>query len=266
MSATTTHTTNTTNTAGFPPAPPEAHQGAGWVQLEEKDLKRHCLSGEFFISDAALATLSGEGPTLFDVLDWFNGSYESVTVGETRQISATLQAYFGFDGSKPNCRCFFVQIDVIPNQDAGAHPMPQTQEQPQRRAEIFGEVIHSYTRAQAIGDGVLVDVSETAKEAGFRFPVAMTRAAWADCVEWTDEDSKRQTYQDEAGRLWDVVWMARLAAQIAAGAGDSQRLYTVYRVPRGGRGVKPRIVALKLIAGPGDDGEPVITIMQPDED
>ncbi|PLX77034.1 MAG: hypothetical protein C0607_02830 [Azoarcus sp.] len=29
MSATTTHTTNTTNAAGFPPAPPEAHQGAG---------------------------------------------------------------------------------------------------------------------------------------------------------------------------------------------------------------------------------------------
>lgn len=56
--------------------------------------------------------------------------------------------------------------------------------------EIFGEAISTYTRAQAIEDGVLVDVSEIAKEAGFKFPVAVTRAAWADCVEWSDEDNK----------------------------------------------------------------------------
>jgi|GEM_PF-3971997 len=35
-------------------------------------------------------------------------------------------------------------------------------------AEVFGQSIYIYTRAQAIEDGVLVDVSETAKEA--RFP------------------------------------------------------------------------------------------------
>jgi hypothetical protein len=31
------------------------------------------------------------------------------------------------------------------------------------------DMIHSYTRAEAIADGVLIDVSETAKEAGFRY-------------------------------------------------------------------------------------------------
>ena len=41
------------------------------------------------------------------------------------------------------------------------------------------DLIHSYTRQQAIEDGVLMDVSETAKEAGVRFPVALTRAVWA---------------------------------------------------------------------------------------
>ena len=40
------------------------------------------------------------------------------------------------------------------------------------------DLIHSYSRAQAIEDGVLVDVSETAREAGFTVPVAITRAAW----------------------------------------------------------------------------------------
>lgn len=71
--------------------------------------------------------------------------------------------------------------------------------------EIFGEPIHTYTRAQAIEDGALVDVSETATEAGFRVPVALTHAAWGDCVEWTETDSRRQTYQDEVGRLGRAV-------------------------------------------------------------
>jgi hypothetical protein len=32
------------------------------------------------------------------------------------------------------------------------------------------DLIHSYTRADALRDGVLIDVSATAKEAGFRYP------------------------------------------------------------------------------------------------
>lgn len=128
--------------------------------------------------------------------------------------------------------------------------------------EIFGNPIHIYTRKQAIKDGCLVDVSTTAAEAGFRYPVVITRAAWADCVEWTEEDSHRQTYQDEAGRLWDVLWMARLAAR----RGGERMAFQLYRVPRGGRGVRPRLTTLHMHIGPGDHGEPVITIMLTNED
>lgn len=130
-------------------------------------------------------------------------------------------------------------------------------------AEIFGEAISTYTRAQAIEDGVLVDVTEMAREAGFRIPVAMTRAAWADCVEWSDEDNKRQTYQDEQGRLWDVLYMASLAARRNSG---SVLRFQLYRVPRGGRGVRPRLVVLQMLCGPGDEGEAVITISMVGED
>lgn len=35
--------------------------------------------------------------------------------------------------------------------------------------DIFGETIHAYTRAQAIADGYLVDVSETSREAASKF-------------------------------------------------------------------------------------------------
>lgn len=130
--------------------------------------------------------------------------------------------------------------------------------------ETFGEPIHTYTREQAIDDGVLVDVTETAAEAGFRIPVAVTRAAWADCVEWGDVDSKRQTHQDEAGRLWDVLFMAMNAAR--RGGGRQSLQFQFYRVPRGGRGTRPRLVELVASIGPGDLGEPVITIMLPGED
>jgi len=130
--------------------------------------------------------------------------------------------------------------------------------------EIFGEPIHSYTREQALEDGFLVDVTETAREAGFCIPVALTRSVWEDCVEWDEKDSKRQTYQDLSGRLWDVINMAFFAARM--GKNQSSLLYQVYRVPRGGRGKKARRVMLKSMIGPGDQGEPVVTIMLPNED
>lgn len=129
--------------------------------------------------------------------------------------------------------------------------------------EIFGEVIHTYTRADAIKDGALVDVSETAVEAGFRVPVALTRAAWADCVEWAEADSQRQIYQNGDGRLWDVLWMAFLSARRAA---HQAFTFELSRVPRGGSGMRPRSTRLVCHIGPGDEGEPVITIMLPGED
>jgi hypothetical protein len=132
----------------------------------------------------------------------------------------------------------------------------------QNHCGVFGEPIHTYSRAQAIADGVLIDCTEVASEAGFRLPVALTRAVWVDCVEWTDEDSRRQTPQDQAGRLWDVLWMASLAAS----RGGAQASFDLLRVPRGGRGVKPSRVTLSMVCGPGDQGEPVITILALGED
>jgi hypothetical protein len=120
------------------------------------------------------------------------------------------------------------------------------------------DLIHSYTRAQAIEDGGLVDVTETAKEAGFKVHAALTAAAWGDCVAW---GSHLGTHQDEAGRLWDVLTMALHAARTHRG---DRAEFTVLRVPRGGLQAEP--VRLVVHVGPGDAGEPVVTIMQPGED
>ena len=77
-------------------------------------------------------------------------------------------------------------------------------------------VIYSYTRAQALKDGVLVDVSKLATEAGFTVPTVVTQAVWSDCCEWTAADDKakrRFTGQSATGRTWDVVWMAHYSIQ-----------------------------------------------------
>ena len=131
--------------------------------------------------------------------------------------------------------------------------------------KLFGEVIYSYTRAQAIADGVLIDATEMAIDAGFKWPVALTAAAWADCVAWSDADNKRQAYQDQSGRLWDVLFMAAYAIRTARNA-DQHMLFDLHCIPRNGRATKSQRLTLKLILGPGDDAQPVITIMLPKED
>jgi hypothetical protein len=124
---------------------------------------------------------------------------------------------------------------------------------------LFSEVdvIFSYSRAEAIRDGVLIDVSETAREAGIRYPVALTSAAWHTCVELPTSD----LLQDETGRLWDVLNVLRSAP---AHAGSSEIRFIVDVADTDYKMITP--VDLKAICGPGDTAEPVITIMLPDED
>jgi len=43
-------------------------------------------------------------------------------------------------------------------------------------------------------------------------------------------------------------------------------LFQLYRVPRDGLSTEAVLVTLKLIVGPGDAGEPVITVLLPNED
>ncbi|MDD5394838.1 MAG: hypothetical protein PHE17_17610 [Thiothrix sp.] len=133
------------------------------------------------------------------------------------------------------------------------------------------EVMHTYPRAQAIEDGDLVDVSDTseAHEAGFRVPVALTRAVWNRFVEWDNDEVaavQRRLGQSTAGRLWDVLYMARYGISIAPKNQGGTLLYELYAIPRDGRSVNARKINLKLHSGGGDNGEHVITIMLPDED
>lgn len=142
--------------------------------------------------------------------------------------------------------------------------------------ELFGEVISSYSRAQAIEDGVLVDLTDPqftfrpnlqiVKEAGIKFPVAMTAEAFAKTI--TEKDGPLPPCQDLSGRLWDVLYMFKLAAR-AGGTEIRFRVSVINWVYVKGQRVnrtKRETVVLKAICGPGDNAEPVITIMLPHED
>ncbi len=124
----------------------------------------------------------------------------------------------------------------------------------------FGEVIYSYTRAQAVADGVQVDVSKVAAEAGFRLPVFLTRTVFDAYVTVPPDVSG----QDEAGRLWDLVWMLRFAL-IRTHHGKDRIPVALYV-----RNDNQRSRLIKLIATCGpldiDDPQPAITVMMPDED
>jgi hypothetical protein len=129
---------------------------------------------------------------------------------------------------------------------------------------FYGKPIYVYSRAQALEDGVLVDVTQMAKEAGFKIPVAVTRAVWDSYIVWSNEDSYKQTFQDHEGRLWDILWMLHLASK--RNSEEAFLNYRLFVIPRDGRSKKPRQIELKAVIGGGDNGQAVITVMLPDED
>jgi len=124
----------------------------------------------------------------------------------------------------------------------------------------FGPVIYAYTRSQAVADGVQVEVTKTAQEAGIKFPMFLTRAVFDNYV----AVPAGVTGQDEAGRLWDLVWMARFA--ILRSHGHTDRLPVALYV----RNENHRAKLVKLIATCSaldiDDPQPALTLMMADED
>ena len=122
------------------------------------------------------------------------------------------------------------------------------------------DLVFSYSRRQALEDGVLVDVREMAREAGFRYPVAITRAVWDGVV--TPDHESRAMGQSEAGRLWDVLTLLRVAIRRSRGPAQTMEFQVVFVHHETTR----RPVTLKAVYGPDDDWSPCITVMLPVED
>jgi hypothetical protein len=142
---------------------------------------------------------------------------------------------------------------------------------PDPNDNLWGKEIFRYTRAQAIADGILVDLTTApddrgqrlCQEAGFKVPVAITRSAWAKVIEaggaWKPHGDGGQSL---TGRLWDLLWMLRGACGHAS---NDDRVYFQVLVDVNGDG-HHETVKLWALCGPGDDAAQVITVALDGED
>jgi len=120
-------------------------------------------------------------------------------------------------------------------------------------------VVYSYSRAQAIADGVLVDVTEAAKSIGFKLHTVVTDHLFHGYVEppaGLDGEGQSVT-----SRLHDLMVLALFAARKAMNTDRVTFKVDFLMAP----GRKETIEVVAHI-GPGDHGEPVLTIMLPEDD
>ncbi|MGQ3054697.1 MAG: DUF6573 family protein [Roseateles sp.] len=264
MTATNTHSSNNTADAQF--LAPQTHQPAGVVKFKIAQFRGAVSTLNWSRTDLHGSTRS----------EWLKQDVRSRLqrhIDAVEKMLPHVAARFAhdIDHARSSIQSAAEMIarwaEAKASENAGAVRADKPAAPPAMASliELFGEPIHTVTRADLIEMGDLVDVSATAKEAGFKIPVALTRAVWADCVEWFPLDTKRTgAAQDEAGRLWDVLCIAMFAAQQNKSAGVLT--YQLRRVARDGHGITPQLVDLKMICSGGDNGEPVITILQPLED
>lgn len=115
--------------------------------------------------------------------------------------------------------------------------------------EAFGPTIFAYTRAQALADGVLVPVPELdAALAGFTPSFAVNASVWS------------------AANAGDPANRATMLAQCRAAVGgmadkSDDRVYFALCLPPGGE----QTLDVVLHCGPGDAGEPVLTLCEPQD-
>lgn len=152
----------------------------------------------------------------------------------------------------------------------------------QVNAPLFAsdDLIYSYTRKQAIDDGILVALSGYApdeietwipamvSEVGIRVPLCVTRTLWDELVAMNPR--AEQAMNDIKGRLWDVLFMFVMA--VRRGANEDQLKYTLRVVLGDGsrygnrKTSRSQVVQVRAVCGPDDDGSPCFTLMMHDED
>jgi len=128
------------------------------------------------------------------------------------------------------------------------------------------DIIFAYTRADALRDGVLVELpQDLCRNAGIIVSVAVTRAIWDEYI--SSEYLSELTDQDVPGRIWDLLWMFSCAARQSRHTSlvFFKTEFVTYNKENPSSPTLT-LATFKALCGPGDEGEPVITIMLPDED
>ena len=119
------------------------------------------------------------------------------------------------------------------------------------------EYIFSYSRADALRDGELVEVTEFMKE---KNPYFKVHTVFTRCLAEVIKGFAGTSGEDLKGRAHDVLFMGFLAAK-SAGDESSKR----FQVLMTDLSEHRKTLTLLLHIGGGDAGEPVITIGFPED-
>ena len=121
-------------------------------------------------------------------------------------------------------------------------------------------LIYSYTREQAIEDGVLIDVTDAARGVGFKVHTVVTATLFHGYVE--PPTGLEGEGQSTAGRLHDLLFLVLCAARKNHAGADRATVRVAFLMAPG----KTETVDVIVHIGPGDQGEPVLTLMLPEDD
>ena len=109
------------------------------------------------------------------------------------------------------------------------------------------------TRQDAIDDGDLIEITRMGRDMGIMFPLAVSARAAESMVPFPNIPQDTVTEN-----LWDTLHAFRDKARTTA-EDEFEFQVSLYQ-----NGLVPTLT-FKAAVSPGDDGEPVITIMLPDE-
>jgi len=123
-------------------------------------------------------------------------------------------------------------------------------------------VVYCYSRKNAIADGLQVEVSSLANEAGFKFPVFLTQSVWQAYVRVPAGVSG----QDETGRLWDILHMLKYAIRRSPTEQIGYLEFRLFVRNADGQPAQEVTLAAECDALDFDDPSPAITISMPGED
>ena len=110
------------------------------------------------------------------------------------------------------------------------------------------------SRQDAIDDGDLIEITRMGRDVGITFPLAVSAQAAQSMVPFSNIPQETVTEN-----LWDTLHAFRDKA-LTTTAEEFEFQASIYL-----NGLVPTIT-FKAAVSPGDNGEPVITIMLPDED
>jgi hypothetical protein len=112
------------------------------------------------------------------------------------------------------------------------------------------DYLQGCSRFEALNDGMLIDLSGIAIEAGIRYPLAITPSVYLACIA-TQHDYELGC---ESDRAHDLAFQIATLARGSFGQPESFFDFVVERD-------ELDIVPLKVVASFGDFGEPVLTVL-----